>query len=39
MQLKEIDTRVEELAKIVGYGIDLALQPALDLETLTGLVG
>lgn len=36
---KEIDTRVEELAKIVGYGIDLALQPALDLETLTGLVG
>lgn len=36
---REIDMRVEELAKIVGYGIDLALQPALDLETLTGLVG
>jgi len=36
---KEIDLRVEELAKIAGYGINLALQPSLNLETLTGLVG
>ena len=31
---KDIDARVRDLAKVVGYGIDLALQPGLELEEL-----
>jgi spore protease len=31
---KDIDSQVADLAKIIGYGIDLALQPGLTLEEL-----
>ena len=31
---KDIDSQVADLAKIIGYGIDLALQPGLGLEEL-----
>ena len=31
---QDIDARVADLAKIIGYGIDLALQPGLSLEEL-----
>lgn len=33
-----IDMKIRELAKVVGYGIDLALQPGLELEDLEALL-
>ncbi len=33
-----IDARVRELAKVLGYGLDLALQPALEIEDLEALL-
>ena len=35
---RDIDEQVRELSRVIGYAIDLALQPSLDLETLTGLM-
>ena len=31
---KDIDSQVADLSKVIGYGIDLALQPSLTLEDL-----
>ena len=31
---KDIDRQVDELAKVMGYGISLALQPGLDVDSL-----
>ena len=36
---QDIDQRVTELGRIVGYGITLALQRGLTLEDVTGLLG
>ena len=36
---RDIDQRVRELGRLIGYGITLALQPALTLEDVTGLLG
>ena len=36
---REIDSDVSDLAKVLGYGIDLALQPALRLEDIELLTG
>lgn len=36
---RDIDQRVRELSRLIGYGITLALQPALTLEDVTGLLG
>ena len=33
-----IDSKVRELAKVVGYGVDLALQPGLETEDLEALL-
>ena len=33
-----IDAKIRELAKIVGYGLDLALQPGLEMEDLEALL-
>lgn len=33
-----IDAKVRELAKVVGYGVDLALQPGLETEDLEALL-
>lgn len=35
---RDIDQRVEDMAKVIGYGISLALQPELSLEDLEMLV-
>ena len=35
----DIDSRVRELGRIVGYSITLALQPQLTVEDVTGLLG
>ena len=35
---KDIDSQVADLAKIIGYGINLALQPQLTLEDLELLI-
>lgn len=35
---RDIDQRVEDMAKVIGYAISLALQPELDLEALELLV-
>ncbi len=35
---RDIDQRVEDMAKVIGYGVSLALQPGLELEELEGLV-
>ena len=35
---RDIDQRVEDMAKVIGYGVSLALQPELDLEGLELLV-
>ena len=34
-----IDAKVRDLAKLLGYGLDLALQPDLELEDLEALLG
>ena len=36
---RDIDSRVRELSRLVGYGITLALQPTLTLDDVTGLLG
>lgn len=36
---RDIDQRVRELSRLLGYGINLALQPSLSLEDITGLLG
>lgn len=36
---RDIDAQIAELGRIIGYGIDLALQPQLDLDALTDLMG
>ena len=35
----EIDQRVRELSRMMAYGVDLALQPHLTVEDVTGLLG
>ena len=35
---RDIDQRVEDMAKVIGYGVSLALQPELSLEDLEMLV-
>lgn len=35
---RDIDQRVEDMAKVIGYGLSLALQPSLSLEDLEMLV-
>lgn len=36
---RDIDQRVRELSRFIGYGITMALQPALKLEDISGLLG
>ncbi len=36
---RDIDTRVRELSRLVGYGITSALQPLLTVDDITGLLG
>ena len=36
---RDIDQRVRELSRMMAYGIDLALQPHLTMEDITGLLG
>ena len=36
---REIDARMKDLARLLGYGLDLALQEGLTLEDLTALLG
>lgn len=36
---KDIDSRVHELSRLIGYGINLALQPALTVEDVTAFLG
>ena len=33
-----IDSKVRELAKVIGYGVDMALQPGLEVEDLEALL-
>ncbi len=35
---KDVDAQVEDLAKVIGYGIDMALQPGLTVEDIDLLV-
>ena len=35
---KDIDSQVNDLAKVIGYALSLSLQPALDLESLQALI-
>lgn len=35
---RDIDQRVEDMAKVIGYALSLALQPSLELEELEALV-
>ena len=35
---KDIDSQVDDLAKVIGYGISLALQPGLDVADLDMLL-
>ncbi len=36
---RDIDSRVAELSRMVGYGVTLALQPQLTIDDITGLLG
>jgi spore protease len=36
---RDIDSRVRELSRLLGYGITLALQPSLTVDDVTGLLG
>lgn len=36
---RDIDAQIERIARLLGCGINLALQPQLDFEALTALVG
>lgn len=35
---RDIDQRVEDMSKVIGYAVSLALQPGLDLEDLEALI-
>lgn len=35
---ESIDAKIRELAKVIGYGLDLALQPGLEVEDLEALL-
>jgi len=37
--LRDIDSRVREIGRLLGYGVTLALQPSLSVEDVTGLLG
>ena len=36
---REIDARMQELSRLLGYGLNLALQEGLTLEDVTALLG
>jgi spore protease len=36
---KDIDRQVRDLSRVIGFGVDLALQPGLTLEELELLLG
>ena len=36
---RDIDEKVRELGRLIGYGITLALQEGLTVEDVTGLLG
>ena len=36
---REIDARMQELSRLLGYGMNLALQEDLTLEDITALMG
>lgn len=36
---RDVDSRVRELGRLVGYGISAALQPQLTVDDITGLLG
>ena len=36
---RDIDSRVRELGRVIGYGVTLALQKGLNVEDVTGLLG
>ncbi len=36
---RDVDSRVRELGRLLGYGINAALQPSLTVEEITGLLG
>lgn len=36
---RDIDSRVAELSRLIGYSVTLALQPQLTMEDITGLLG
>lgn len=36
---RDIDGKVRELGRVIGYGVTLALQPGLSVEDITGLLG
>ena len=36
---RDIDSRVRELGRVIGYGVTLALQKGLSVEDVTGLLG
>ena len=35
---RDIDARAEQLARVVGFGVGLALQPSLSLDELRALI-
>lgn len=39
LTVQDIDSRVRELSRLIGYAITLALQPSLQVEDITGLLG
>lgn len=39
LTVQDIDSRVRELSRLIGYGITLALQPSLGVDDITGLLG
>ena len=36
---RDIDSRMRELGRLVGFGVTLALQPSLTIEDVAGLLG
>ena len=39
LTLRDIDGKVRELGRVIGYGVTLALQESLSVEDVTGLLG
>ena len=35
---RDIDARAEQIARVVGFGVGLALQPSLSLDELRALI-